>query len=141
VPRVAGRSLAQWYGWHFPELGKIIPDNLMYARAVRAMGVRTTCKTTDFSSFMPEEVETEMKEAAEISMGTEVSEEDVANIMMLTDQARHTPTPQPAHPDAQPNEPVRERVRARVAPAYTSLPRRAEGGSWAHLRSSRLRLG
>merc|ERR1719393_1036386 len=35
---------------------------------------------------MPEEVEAEMKEAPEISMGTEVSEEDVANIMMLTDQ-------------------------------------------------------
>ena len=50
------------------------------------MGVRTSCKTTDFSSFMPEEVEVEMKEAAEISMGTEVSEEDVANILMLVDQ-------------------------------------------------------
>ena len=78
--------LKEWYGWHFPELGKIVPDNLMYARAVRAMGVRTACKTTDFSAIMPEEVEGEMKEAAEISMGTEVSEDDTANILMLTDQ-------------------------------------------------------
>ena len=58
----------------------------MYAKSVRAMGVRTACKTTDFSTIMPEEIEGEMKEAAEISMGTEVSEEDVANILMLTDQ-------------------------------------------------------
>merc|ERR1719291_1114789 len=35
---------------------------------------------------MPEEVEKEMKEAAEISMGTEVSGEDIANILMLTEQ-------------------------------------------------------
>ena len=28
----------EWYGWHFPELGKIITDNLTYARAVKAIG-------------------------------------------------------------------------------------------------------
>ena len=36
--------------------------------------------------MMPEDVEHEMKEAAEISMGTEVSDEDVSNILMLTEQ-------------------------------------------------------
>jgi len=24
--------LKEWYGWHFPEMGKIVPDNLMYAK-------------------------------------------------------------------------------------------------------------
>lgn len=28
----------EWYGWHFPEMGKIIVDNLAYAKVVRAMG-------------------------------------------------------------------------------------------------------
>ena len=28
----------EWYGWHFPELGKIIADNLAYARTVMLMG-------------------------------------------------------------------------------------------------------
>lgn len=28
----------EWYGWHFPEMGKIITDNLVYARAVLHMG-------------------------------------------------------------------------------------------------------
>jgi len=28
----------EWYGWHFPELGKIVTDNLTYARAVKAIG-------------------------------------------------------------------------------------------------------
>ena len=78
--------LKEWYGWHFPELGKIVPDNLMYAKVIQLMGVRTKCKALDFSSILAEEVEVEMKEAAEISMGTEVSDEDVSNILMLTEQ-------------------------------------------------------
>jgi nucleolar protein 58 len=28
----------EWYGWHFPEMGKIIVDNLAYARVVKLMG-------------------------------------------------------------------------------------------------------
>ncbi|KHN07217.1 Putative nucleolar protein 5-2, partial [Glycine soja] len=30
----------EWYGWHFPELTKIIQDNILYARAVKLMGDR-----------------------------------------------------------------------------------------------------
>jgi len=78
--------LREWYGWHFPELGKIVPDHQMYAKALMKMGVRTQCKSLDFSDILPEEVEHEMKDAAEISMGTEVSEDDIANILQLCDQ-------------------------------------------------------
>lgn len=28
----------EWYGWHFPEMAKIIVDNLTYAKVIRAMG-------------------------------------------------------------------------------------------------------
>ena len=31
-------SLQEWYGWHFPEMAKIINDNLAYAKVVKAMG-------------------------------------------------------------------------------------------------------
>lgn len=78
--------LKEWYGWHFPEMMKIVPDNLMYARAVQRMGLRTSAKSTDFSAFLPEELETEVKEAAEISMGTEISQHDLDNILMLCEQ-------------------------------------------------------
>eukprot|EP00320_Phaeocystis_rex_P003126 CAMPEP_0119066422 /NCGR_PEP_ID=MMETSP1178-20130426/8970_1 /TAXON_ID=33656 /ORGANISM="unid sp, Strain CCMP2000" /LENGTH=513 /DNA_ID=CAMNT_0007048021 /DNA_START=82 /DNA_END=1623 /DNA_ORIENTATION=+ len=78
--------LREWYGWHFPELGKIVPDHQMYAKAVQRMGVRTQCKSLDFSDILPEEVEVEMKDAAEISMGTEVSEGDTTNILLLCEQ-------------------------------------------------------
>lgn len=30
----------EWYGWHFPELGKIVTDNLAYAKTVKTMGRR-----------------------------------------------------------------------------------------------------
>jgi len=76
----------EWYGWHFPELGKIITDNLAYCKSVRKIGVRTNVATSDLSELLPEEVEAEVKLAAEISMGTEVSEEDIGNIMHLCDQ-------------------------------------------------------
>jgi len=78
--------LREWYGWHFPEMHKIVPDHQMYAKAVMKMGVRTKCKNIDFSDILPEEVEVEMKDAAEISMGTEVSEDDTKNVLLLCDQ-------------------------------------------------------
>ncbi|XP_051997478.1 nucleolar protein 58-like [Xyrauchen texanus] len=76
----------EWYGWHFPELGKIVTDNLAYCKSVRKIGVRTNVVSTDLSEILPEEIEAEVKLAAEISMGTEVSEEDITNIMHLCDQ-------------------------------------------------------
>eukprot|EP00062_Callorhinchus_milii_P024140 gi/632983731/ref/XP_007908792.1/ PREDICTED: nucleolar protein 58 [Callorhinchus milii] len=76
----------EWYGWHFPELGKIVSDNLAYCKSVQKLGDRTNTATTDLSDILPEEVEAAVKVAAEISMGTEVSEEDIVNILHLCDQ-------------------------------------------------------
>ena len=44
------------YGWHFPELGKIVSDNLAFVRTVELMGVRENAKHTDMSDVLPEEV-------------------------------------------------------------------------------------
>ncbi|KAJ3289212.1 Nucleolar protein 58, partial [Borealophlyctis nickersoniae] len=76
----------EWYGWHFPEMGKIVVDNLAYAKTVKKMGFRTKCADTDLSDILPEELEKELKEAAEVSMGTEISDEDIENITYLSDQ-------------------------------------------------------
>ena len=32
--------LREWYGWHFPELSKIITDNFSYTKTVKAIGQR-----------------------------------------------------------------------------------------------------
>lgn len=28
----------EWYGWHFPELGKILTDNLEYVKTIKNLG-------------------------------------------------------------------------------------------------------
>src|SRR5271155_4943151 len=32
-------KLQKWFGWHFPEMEKIITDNLTYARVIKLMGI------------------------------------------------------------------------------------------------------
>ncbi|THY77786.1 Nop domain-containing protein [Aureobasidium pullulans] len=76
----------EWYGWHFPEMAKIINDNLAFARVILAMGVRTNAANTDLSDVLPEEIEGAVKAAAEVSMGTEITEEDLENIQALAEQ-------------------------------------------------------
>ena len=39
----------EWYGWHFPELAKIVQDNIQYAKAVKLMGNRVNAADLDFS--------------------------------------------------------------------------------------------
>lgn len=51
--------LREWYGWHFPELGKIITDNQVYAKAVILIGMRTNVKNLSddkLQAAMPEEI-------------------------------------------------------------------------------------
>ena len=76
----------EWYGWHFPELSKIIQDNIAYIKSIKLMGMRTNASSTDFSELLPEDLEERVKEAAEISMGTEISVEDMENIHFLAEQ-------------------------------------------------------
>jgi len=79
--------LREWYGWHFPEMGKIVTENLAYAKVVKLMGFKTKAKDTNFSSIdIPDEIGIEVKAAAETSMGTEVTDEDLSNINSLAER-------------------------------------------------------
>ena len=54
---------------------------------IKLMGTREKAADVDFSAIsLEEEVESQLKEAAVISMGTEVSEADMLNIAALCDQ-------------------------------------------------------
>ncbi|KAB8230460.1 Nucleolar protein 58 [Aspergillus alliaceus] len=76
----------EWYGWHFPELAKILNDNLAYAKLVLKMGMRTNWETSDLTEILPEELEGSVKAAADRSMGTEISQDDLENIQALAEQ-------------------------------------------------------
>ena len=54
-------NFSKRYGWHFPELGKIITDNLAFVRTVELMGTRENAKSIDLSDVLPEEVEEKVK--------------------------------------------------------------------------------
>lgn len=36
--------LKEWYSWHFPELAKIVTDNLTYAQTVILIGMKSNVK-------------------------------------------------------------------------------------------------
>ncbi|KAL6787754.1 nucleolar protein NOP58-like protein [Trichoderma sp. SZMC 28012] len=76
----------EWYGWHFPEMAKTLNDNLAYARVVRHVGMRDNFKDADLSEILPEDVEVALKASAELSMGVEITEEDLQNAIDLADQ-------------------------------------------------------
>jgi len=77
----------EWYGWHFPEMAKIMNDNMFYAKCVLRMGMRTECKNHDFSDILGDEtMEETLKKTAETSMGTEISDRDLSNIQALCEQ-------------------------------------------------------
>ncbi len=49
-------------------------------------GFRTNAATTSLAHILPEDIEETIKVAAEISMGTEISDSDIAHIRSLCDQ-------------------------------------------------------
>uniref|UniRef100_A0A915PZX4 Nop domain-containing protein n=1 Tax=Setaria digitata TaxID=48799 RepID=A0A915PZX4_9BILA len=76
----------EWYGWHFPELSKLIPDHQAYTRTVKALGMRSNATKCDLSDILPPELEARVKEEAELSMGTDISESDTLHISGLCEQ-------------------------------------------------------
>lgn len=77
----------EWYGWHFPEMQGIVNDNVHYSKVVLLCGFRNKFRDSDMSNiFEDETIESSLKEAAEVSMGTEISELDIENIQALAEQ-------------------------------------------------------
>ena len=63
-----------------------LPRPLLFPVYQLFSGFRTNAATTDFAAILPEDLEAVLKAAAEISMGTEISESDIAHIHSLCDQ-------------------------------------------------------
>lgn len=81
----------EWYGYHFPELIRIVPENHLYARAAKFIGNKTTLtedKLPDLVEIL-EDDETRAKnvlDATRTSMGSELSEIDMINISMFAER-------------------------------------------------------
>ena len=62
---------------------KVVSDNLVYTKVVKTVGMRHKAIETDLSGILPEDIEKDVKDAAEISMGTEILKEDEEHIKTL----------------------------------------------------------
>merc|ERR1711957_139292 len=75
----------EWYSWHFPELVKIVNDNVMFAKL--AIAIRNKTELNDDSLEMFEELTQDETKANQIldasraSMGQDISELDMINIV------------------------------------------------------------
>ncbi|QRV92392.1 small nuclear ribonucleoprotein [Ceratobasidium sp. AG-Ba] len=81
----------EWYGWHFPELAKLVPDSLQYARCARLIGAKDTLTENNIPELVAilDDDETRAKnvlDAARASMGQDIAEIDLINISNFTDR-------------------------------------------------------
>lgn len=77
----------EWYSWHFPELAKVVPDNIQYARVVGYVKDKSSLSEDSISGLtdllQDEDQAKDVLEAARSSMGTDVSPVDLINIEMF----------------------------------------------------------
>lgn len=73
----------EWYAWHFPELTKIVTDNIAYAKVSRVIRVRDSWDG-DVEALTEacgsEEVSNEIVKSMKMSMGQDIVEMDMKNI-------------------------------------------------------------
>ncbi|EKG16914.1 hypothetical protein MPH_05895 [Macrophomina phaseolina MS6] len=82
----------EWYGWHFPELVKIVSDNHKYVKLAIFIGDKSTLnedKLHDLAAIVDddESVAREIINAARVSMGRDISETDMDNVMLFANRA------------------------------------------------------
>jgi len=75
----------EWYAWHFPELAKIVTDNIAYAKVSKVVRVRDSYDPDANSEALveacgSEEVSEEILKALKMSMGQDIVEMDMQNI-------------------------------------------------------------
>ena len=85
--------IKEWFSWHFPELGKIISDNYLYIRIVNLIEQRKNLieKKDELKPKLDEitldpEISKQIIEAAQISMGSDISQVDLLNIKYFSDR-------------------------------------------------------
>jgi nucleolar protein 56 len=81
----------EWYAWHFPELTKIVTDNVTYAKVARVVRVRDSYDADANPGELneacgSEDVGKEIVKAMKISMGQDIVEMDMANIDHFADE-------------------------------------------------------
>ena len=83
--------LKEWFAWHFPEMTKICNDNAIYAKIVKLLdGKRDNMNESIQEELnaicMDEEKAQQLIEAAKISMGMDMSEQDSLQVLKWSER-------------------------------------------------------
>jgi len=75
----------EWYAWHFPELAKIVGDNIAFARVAKVVRMRDAYEGEAGDEKLieacgAEDVALEIQKAMKMSMGQDIVEMDMQNI-------------------------------------------------------------
>jgi len=77
--------MKEWYSWHFPELGRLVKDNILYAKIAQLIGSRSSFgedNLADLASALndDEDLASQILDASRTSMGMDISDFDLANV-------------------------------------------------------------
>lgn len=80
--------IREWYGYHFPELIRLVPDNHQYARVAKFIGDKDSLdedKLPDLAALLDDDttIAQNILDAARGSMGSGLSDIDMLNISMF----------------------------------------------------------
>ncbi|KAI0973644.1 pre-rRNA processing nucleolar protein-like protein Sik1 [Xylaria arbuscula] len=87
------QKLREWYSWHFPELYAIVSDNLTYAKVAAHVGDKSTLNDDRLHELAAlvgddEEKAAEIILKAKMSMGREISEVDLENVLTFAQKVQ-----------------------------------------------------
>ncbi|KAF8545387.1 hypothetical protein BDD12DRAFT_4802 [Trichophaea hybrida] len=79
----------EWYGWHFPELIRIVSDNYSYCKLVTYIKDKKTLSNDQLHELAAyvnddQELSQSIIDAAKMSMGQDISEADMENIITFS---------------------------------------------------------
>jgi nucleolar protein 58 len=74
--------LQEWYGWHFPELARVVVDPILYCKVVLRVGIRDK-NNYDLSDILSPELSDSVNTSIQHSMGTDITAEDIRYICDL----------------------------------------------------------
>ncbi|ORC86829.1 putative nucleolar protein [Trypanosoma theileri] len=90
-----GMRVKEWYGWHFPELAREVPEPLKYAKIALLLGSRSTLEERDAEEVTAQIADildgdaalaARVYEKAVTSMGGDMAEVDWVNIRSFTER-------------------------------------------------------
>lgn len=81
----------EWYGWHFPELVKIVSDNFKYAQLALLIKDKKTLDEEslhDIAAIVDDDeaIARSILDAAKVSMGQDISDADMENVMSFAER-------------------------------------------------------